>query len=213
MNKNFQHKNIATLGGEQLVSFVSLLEDMGWKGSDGWDGGAECYYTINPLGILEYDVPEEHFTIVCATDFINWYSDMLAPIKEEKEDIISISRSEFKKIYDIACTGWKDQLSTWANDHTFKDKLEFTNGQIKLMLEASTERQLPIVKEVFHEYKSKDINLSNMSFNGEVFAKNGNKALIAISIYDHKSFYLNTEYNWEMKTNTSGETFLIPTKK
>ena len=138
---------------------------------------------------------------------------MLAPIKEEKEDIISISRSEFKKIYDIACTGWKDQLSTWANDHTFKDKLEFTHGQIKLMLEASTERQLPIVKEVFHEYKSKDINLKDMSFNGEVFAKGGNKALIAISIYDHKSFYLNTEYNWEMKTNTSGETFLIPTKK
>ena len=213
MNKNFQHKNIATLGGEQLVSFVSLLEDMGWKGADGWDGGAECYYTINPLGILEYDVPEEHFTIVSNSTFIDWYSDMLAPITGDKEDIISISRSEFKKIYDIACTGWKDQLSTWANDHTFKDKLEFTHGQIKLMLEASTERQLPIVKEVFHEYKSKDINLRDMSFNGEVFAKGGNKALIAISIYDHKSFYLNTEYNWEMKTNTSGETFLIPTKK
>jgi hypothetical protein len=213
MNKNFQHKNIATLGGEQLVSFIELLEQSGWKGADGWDGGAKCYYTINPLGILEYDVPEEHYTIVCATDFINWYSDMLAPITGEKEDIISISRQEFKKIYDVACTNWKDQLSTWANEHTFKDKLEFTHGQIKLMLEASTQAQLPIVREVFHGYTDAIIDLSNMQFKGEVFDTQGNHAMIAISIYDHKSFYLNTEYNWEMKTNTSGETFLIPTKK
>jgi hypothetical protein len=213
MNKNFQHKNIATLGGEQLVSFIELLEQSGWKGADGWDGGAECFYTINPLGILEYDVPGEDYKIVCATDFINWYSDMLAPITGEKEDIISISRQEFKKIYDVACTNWKDQLSTWANDHTFKDKLEFTHGQIKLMLEASTQAQLPIVREVFHEYKSKDIDLSSMQLIGGVFDRQGNHAMISISIYDHKSFYLNTEYNWEMKTNTSGETFLTPTKK
>lgn len=213
MNKNFQHKNIATIGGEQLVSFVSLLEDMGWKGSDGWDGGAECFYTINELGILEYDVPGDEYKIVCATDFINWYSDMLAPITGDKEDIISISRSEFKKIYDVACTRWKDQLSTWANDHTFKDKLEFTHGQIKMMLAASTKAQLPIVKEVFHEYKSKDIDLSNMELTGEVFDSQGSHAMIAINIMDYKSFYLNTEYNWELETNTSGITYLIPTKK
>ena len=215
MNKNFQHKNIATKGGEQLESFVSLLEDMGWKGSDGWDGGAECYYTINPLGILEYDVPEGHFTIVSNSTFINWYSDMLAPITGEKEDIISISRSEFKKIYDVACTGWKDQLSRWANDHTFKDKLEFTHGQIKMMLNASTREQFPIVRAVFHEYKEveKELNLREMEFDGEVFDRGGNHAMVSICMYDLKSFYLNENYSWNLSTNTSGETILTPTKK
>ena len=214
MNKNFKHKNIATLGGEQLVSFIELLEQMGWEGADGWDGsGEDCYYTINPLGILEFDVPEKHFTIVCATDFIHYYSDMLAPTPGDEIDIISISRSEFKKIYDVECTNWKDQLSTWANDHTFKDKLEFTHGQIKMMLDASTKAQLPIVKKVFHEYKSKDVDLSNMELTGEVFDSQGSHAMIAINIMDYKSFYLNDEYNWELETNTSGITYLIPTKK
>lgn len=215
MNKNFQHKNIATLGGEQLQSFIELLEHMGWKGADGWDGsGEDCYYTINPLGILEFDVPEEHFTIVCATDFIHYYSDMLAPTPGDERDIISISRSEFKKIYDVACTSWKDKLSTWAGEHMFKDKLEFTHEQIKLMLEASTQAQFPIVREVFHEYKyDKTIDLSNMELTGEVFDSQGSHAMIAINIMDYKSFYLNNEYDWNLFTNKAGITYLIPTKK
>ena len=215
MNKNFQHKNIATFGGEQLVSFVSLLEDMGWKGSDGWDGAAEnCYYTINELGILEFDVNEQLYMKVSASEFIDWYSDMLAPTPGDERDIISISRSEFKKIYDVACSGWKDQLSTWANDHTFKDKLEFTHGQIKMMLDASTQAQFPIVREVFHEYKEveKELNLMDMEFDGEVFASNGDRAMVNICIYDFKSFYLNKEYTWELTTR-GDETILTPTKK
>lgn len=214
MNKNFQHKNIATFGSEQLESFISLLEQNGWKGSNGWNGGSpDCLYTINPIGILEYDVPENAFPIVSQEEFIDWYSDMLAPITGEKEDIISISRSEFKKIYDVACTSWKDQLSTWANDHTFKDKLEFTHGQIKLMLEASTKEQFPIVRGVFHEYEyDKTIDLSKMELTGEVFASQGSYAMIAINIMDYKSFYLNNEYNWELTTR-GDETILTPTKK
>ena len=216
MNKNFQHKNIATFGGEQLVSFVSLLEDMGWKGSDGWDAGDEdCLYTINTLGILEFDIPENAFPIVSNSEFIDWYSDMLAPITGDKKDIIRVSREEFKKIYDVACSNWKDKLSTWAGEHMFKDKLEFTHEQIKLMLEASTQTQFPIVREVFHEYKEeeKELNLREMEFDGEVFDRGGNHAMVSICIYDYKSFYLNKEYTWELTTNTSGETILIPTKK
>ena len=216
MNKNFKHKNIVTRGCEQLESFVSLLEQMGWKGSDGWDGSAEdCYYTINELGILEFDVNEQLYMKVSASEFIDWYSDMLAPITGDKKDIIRVSREEFKKIYDVACSSWKDQLSTWANDHTFKDKLEFTHGQIKMMLDASTQAQLPIVKEVFHEYKEeeKELNLREMEFDGEVFDRGGHHAMVSICMYDLKSFYLNQEYNWHLFTNTSGETILTPTKK
>ena len=214
MNKNFKHKNIVTRGCEQLESFVSLLEQMGWKGSDGWDGSAEdCYYTINELGILEFDVNEQLYMKVSASEFIDWYSDMLAPITGDKKDIIRVSREEFKKIYDVACTSWKDKLSTWAGEHMFKDKLEFTHEQIKLMLEASTQAQFPIVREVFHEYKSKDINLYDMELTGEVFDSQGSHAMIAINIMDYKSFYLNNEYDWNLFTNHAGITYLIPTKK
>lgn len=214
MNKNFQHKNIATFGGEQLESFIALLEQNGWTGNNGWNGGSkDSLYTINPLGIIEYDVPENAFPIVSQEDFIDWYSDMLAPI--EGDNVIKVTREEFKKIYDVACSNWKDQLSTWAGDHTFKDKLEFTHGQIKMMLDASTREQLPIVKKVFHEYKEeeKELNLREMEFDGEVFDRGGNHAMVSICMYDLKSFYLNQEYNWHLFTNTSGETILTPTKK
>ncbi len=214
MNKNFQHKSIATRGGAQLKSFIKLLRQNGWKGDNGWDGcEPSTLYAINTLGILEYDVPEEHFNIVCATDFINWYSDMLAPIKGDKEDIIMVSREEFKKIYDVACTEWKDKLTNWCNIQTFNDKLEFTHAQIKLMIDASTQSQLPIVKQVFHEYKSKDIDLSEMELIGEVFDTQGSHAMIAINIMDYKSFYLNNEYDWNLFKNDNGHIYLTPTKK
>ena len=215
MNKNFQHKNIATRGGEQLESFVSLLEQKGWRGSNGWDGSAdECYYTINELGILEFDVPQEGHKIVCATDFIDYYRDMLAPIEGDREDVISVTREEFKKIYDVACSGWKDKLSAWASEDVFKDKLEFKHSQIQQMIDASTERQLPIVKEVFHEYKveEKELNLREMEFDGEVFADSGSYAMVSICIYENKSFYLNKGYNWNLLTQ-GDEIILVPTKK
>lgn len=215
MNKNFKHKNIVTRGCEQLVSFVSLLKQMGWKGADGWDGSAEdCYYTINELGILEFDVNEQLYMKVSASEFIDWYSDMLAPTPGDERNIIRVSREEFKKIYDVACTSWKDKLSAWAGEHMFKDKLEFTHEQIKLMLEASTQAQFPIVREVFHEYEyDKTIDLSKMELTGEVFDSQGSHAMIAINIMDYKSFYLNNEYDWNLFTNKAGITYLIPTKK
>jgi len=81
------------------------------------------------------------------------------------------------------------------------------------MLEASTQAQLPIVREVFHEYVQKDIDLSEMELIGGVFDTQGSHAMIAINIMDYKSFYLNNEYDWHLFKNDNGHIYLTPTKK
>lgn len=217
MNKNFQHKEIVTLGSNYLEAFINLMKQSGWTGDNGWDGNSEdSYYYINSNGELEFDVYPRLYKIVDSDEFIAWYCDMLAPIteeKEEKEDVIKVTREEFKKIYNVACKTWKEILTEWCNEQTFNDKLEFTNKQIKGMIEASTEAQLPIVKEVFHEYVHKGIDLSEMEFTGEVFDTQGSHAMIAINIMDYKSFYLNNEYDWNLFKNDNGHIYLTPTKK
>jgi hypothetical protein len=217
-NQNFRHKKIATLGCPELEAFIRNMKEKGWTGHEGWDGNSDdSYYYIDGYGKLFFDVEEDRFTIVCATDFIEWYQDMLAPIKEEntkeKTDVIKVTREEFKKIYDVACEGWKEKLTEWCNRQTFNDKLEFTHREIQSMIDASTERQLPIVKEVFHEYKDVNIDLTNMQFKGEVFDTQGSHAMIAYNICGHNSFYLSSSYNWELSKAGDGNAILIPTKK
>jgi hypothetical protein len=217
-NRNFRHKKIATLGCPELESFITLMKESGWTGGNGYDGNSEnSYYYIDGDGRLFFDVEEDRFTIVCATDFIEWYQDMLAPIEEEnkkeKTDAIKVTREEFKKIYDVACEHWKEKLAEWCNKQTFNDKLEFTHREIQSMIDASTERQLPIVKEVFHGYTDAIIDLRNMQFKGEVFDEYGNDAMIAYNICGHNSFYLNDNYTWELSKAGDGNTILIPTKK
>lgn len=216
-NRNFRHKKIATLGCPELQEFIRNMKEKGWTGHEGWDGNSEdCYYYIDGNGKLFFDVEEDRFTIVYATDFIEWYQDMLAPIEEEntkeKTDVIKVTREEFKKIYNVACEGWKEKLSEWCNLQTFNDKLEFTHAQIKLMIDSSTQKQLPIVREVFHEYKN-SINLRSMQLIGDVFADYGNHAMIAYNINGYDSFYLNDNYTWELSKARDGNTILIPTKK
>ena len=104
-NKNFQHRDIATKGSDKLESFFDLMQENGWTGRDGWDGNSEdCYYYINTNGGVDFDVEGTLHKRVDNDEFIDWYSDMLATIEGEREDVIKVTREEFKKIYNVACT-------------------------------------------------------------------------------------------------------------
>jgi hypothetical protein len=60
-----------------------------------------------------------------------------------------IKREELKRIYEISCASWKPKIEKYAAKNPFSEEIEFIEEQIKEMLAASTEEQLPIVKEVF----------------------------------------------------------------
>lgn len=61
-----------------------------------------------------------------------------------------ITRKDLEKIHNVACQNWKSKIKKYAEANPFSDEIEFTKEQIQEMLTASTEEQLPIVKEVFN---------------------------------------------------------------
>lgn len=61
-----------------------------------------------------------------------------------------ITRTELKKIYEIACSTWQPKIEKFAQRNPFGEEIEFSGKEIQEMLNASTVEQLPIVKEVFN---------------------------------------------------------------
>jgi len=61
-----------------------------------------------------------------------------------------ITRTELKKIYDIACQSWQPKIEKYAQRNPFVDEIEFSEKEIKEMISACTSEQLPIVKEIFN---------------------------------------------------------------
>lgn len=214
MNKNFKHKRICTQGGRQLQEFITDMKEKGWFGSNGWGGTDDGdYYAIDEDGNLQYEFNHDDYVVVSNFEFIEHYRYMLAPIEEANESKISVTRAEFKRIHDVACSEWKERLYEFIKDQAFSEKLEFTHKQIKLMIDASTSSQIDIVKDVFHEYVDRELDFRKMEFKGELFAEEGYMAMVQINIADYKSFYLNPSYEWTLETHKDGNQVLRPTKK
>lgn len=66
----------------------------------------------------------------------------------------TITKTELKRIYDIACDMWQSKIVEYTKRNPFGDTIEFTEKEVKEMISASTEKQLPIVKEIFNVVNS-----------------------------------------------------------
>lgn len=214
-----RHKKIITKGGDVLEAFVQEMKNKGWDGNDGRDGNDNTsFYAIDKHGMLLFNIDTDSddyldYEDVDPEDFVDYYRTELLGTPHEIDKVISVTRTEFKRIHDVACSEWKERLYEFIKDQAFNEKLQFTHKQIKLMISASTSSQIDIVHDVFHEYMERELDLTSMDFKGEIFDIAGNKALIAINIDDHKSFYLNKNYTWELSTHRNGNQILIPIKK
>ena len=62
----------------------------------------------------------------------------------------TITKTELKRIHDIACDTWKSKIVEYAKRNPFGDTIEFTEKEVKEMISASTEKQSPTVKEIFN---------------------------------------------------------------
>jgi len=60
-----------------------------------------------------------------------------------------ITKTDLKKIYDIACKDWKTKIEKYTLRNPFGEEIEFTEKEIQEMLSASTVEQLPTVKTIF----------------------------------------------------------------
>ena len=66
----------------------------------------------------------------------------------------TITKTELKKIYEVACKDWKSKIEKYALRNAFGEDIEFSEKEIQGMVSASDENQLKVVKEVFNIVKS-----------------------------------------------------------
>lgn len=62
---------------------------------------------------------------------------------------LTIKREDLKRIHRVACSDWKTKIENFANRSPFDGEITFKESEIKAMLTACNQEQLPIVKEVF----------------------------------------------------------------
>jgi len=214
-NSNFEHNNICTRGSVMLKYFIEEMQEKGWAGKCCITGDdTHLFYCIDEKGYLRCGVSTGNNHIVKDSEFIEYYRDMLAPIEsEEKGEIYAVTRTQFKKIHDVACDKWKKTLTDWCNEQTFGEVLKFSRNVVESMLAASGPSQKQVILSVFDTYEEdKKLDLSSMSFKGDVFDIYGTDALIAINTDTNNSSILNDEYTWEI-TNEGGRQILTPTRK
>lgn len=66
----------------------------------------------------------------------------------------TITKTELKKIYEIACKDWKSKIEKFTLRNAFGEDIEFSEKEIQEIISACSSEQLPIVKEVFNIVKS-----------------------------------------------------------
>lgn len=64
----------------------------------------------------------------------------------------SINKSDFKKLYDIACEGWKKKFNDKFKDQTFDDSLDFDVDFLQEMKKDCDEKQLKIFNKIFSDF-------------------------------------------------------------
>jgi hypothetical protein len=67
--------------------------------------------------------------------------------------MVKIKKSEFKKLYDVACESWKAKFDEKFKSQMFSNNLEIEESFISEMRKACTKDQLPIFNKIFKDNK------------------------------------------------------------
>jgi hypothetical protein len=70
---------------------------------------------------------------------------------------IKIKKTEFKKLYDLACDGWKTKFNTMLNKFVFSDEVEFEQNFMEEMKNACNPKQLKVFESIFKDHLPKNL--------------------------------------------------------
>ena len=127
--------------------------------------------------------------------------------EEEKMETQKLSRKGLKEIHSVACTTWKTNLENYSKRNTLEDYIELTNIEVDHMFNSCTKEQLPIVSKYLKQNDGTfDLREIRITENDFIEVRDNFE-------YKNKSFYLNDDFNWEIKKDSNDILCLIPTKK
>lgn len=132
-------------------------------------------------------------------------------VKENKTQ--KLTRKGLKEIHSVACGNWKNTLIEYGRRNPLEDYVEFSQKEVEAMFKACTPEQLPIVsKYLKQDDYSVDLSTLKWSYSG------GAIKMCYLIRYDKlegdkNDFWLNNDYNWEVKNDSLGNPRLVPTRK
>lgn len=193
-----------------------------WRTSGGL-GGANDGYCLsqghfdqefgidNVKGFWTKEKPNSDSTEITTEQFIKYI------LKKEQVmgSTFKVTRSQLQRIYDIACPTWRLRIKKLAENaiSVFSDECVITFEQVKGMMDACTEEQLPTLQDIFPSYnedKNVEINEENIH---KLIGVGGALDIRRGGNYKNKSFHLSPGYNWEIVIDDQGLNCLVPTKK
>ena len=145
--------------------------------------------------------------------FIYAYGKWAEIVKETNMETQKLSRKGLKEIHGVACPDWKNTLEEYGKRNPLEDYIELTQEEVNEIFKACNYEQKLIVSE---HLKQDDGSVDITKFRRcEVTDVNGRSVIERRrgSEYGNKSFLLNGDYIWEIKTDSKGCLCLIPTYK
>ena len=132
--------------------------------------------------------------------------------KETNMETQKLSRKGLKEIHSVACPTWKKTLEQMGSRNPLEDYIEISQDDVDRMFKACTKEQLPIVSKYLKQDDG-SVDLTEIKFSKSGAFLNS-KYLIRQDEYerDKKSFWLNDDFNWEIKI-VEGLSRLFPTRK
>ncbi len=71
--------------------------------------------------------------------------------------MITIKKSEFQKLYNLACSSWKTKFDEKFKNQLFSEELELEEVFLEEMEKACNTDQLKVFKTIFKEYQKEDL--------------------------------------------------------
>ena len=119
-----------------------------------------------------------------------------------------------KELYTkFNCDDWRESIRAILKDNLLihdNELVDIPNKYIKRLAEDGSKEQKLASGLSFEEDKS--VDLTKLS-TADCYGFNGAISIRVVNEYAGKSFFLNRNYNWEIKPDSAGDLCLIPTKK
>ena len=131
-------------------------------GNCGWLTGyaSDTYYYVDSEGRFECgdEYPSKKgYSIVPIPEFIEYHRERLN-LKPKQGKMITVTKKELGKIYEVACTTWKAKIQDLTLRNPFGTDIELSQAEIDEMFKAATESQTPVLESIFGKQEKIDFD-------------------------------------------------------
>jgi len=191
------------------------------KGYDAvWGNDWYAHYPFTACGGSAYNSVNNGYTEISFETFEKLVLNKTTKTKHiMSKQKLTVSITEVLEIHKIACATWKEAIAKYLTRVDSDQNIFFTQEEVDKMFKAATSTQLPKLEDIFGA-QHKELTLEDMADGNPLFTMPGEfiegASMIEVRIsreYKDKAFWLNHNYNWEIKKDSRGVLVLIPTLK